>query len=135
MGCHGGAVFERAPAVDRAQPLDLLGLSIRALFASLRRRARAQWGVSRGFCGAVTFVQRFGSALNLNLHFHSLTLDGVYEIRDWSVARFHPLPPPDDAEVARVASPRLKPRRMVPQDHLPRGTGRNSDLADAKKGP
>lgn len=29
--------------------------------------------------GAVTSVQRFGSALNLNVHFHSLLLDGVYE--------------------------------------------------------
>lgn len=28
--------------------------------------------------GAVTFIQRFGSALNLNVHFHSLFLDGVY---------------------------------------------------------
>ncbi len=28
--------------------------------------------------GAVTFIQRFGSALNLNIHFHMLFLDGVY---------------------------------------------------------
>jgi ribosomal protein S27E len=28
--------------------------------------------------GAVTFIQRFGSALNLNVHFHMLLLDGVY---------------------------------------------------------
>jgi hypothetical protein len=27
---------------------------------------------------AVTFIQRFGSALNLNVHFHILFLDGVY---------------------------------------------------------
>jgi hypothetical protein len=26
----------------------------------------------------VTLVQRFGSALNLNVHFHMLFLDGVY---------------------------------------------------------
>ena len=29
--------------------------------------------------GAVTLIQRFGSALNLNIHFHMLWLDGVYE--------------------------------------------------------
>ncbi|WP_422766310.1 transposase, partial [Pseudomonas aeruginosa] len=29
-------------------------------------------------CGAVTLIQRFGSALNLNVHFHMLWLDGVY---------------------------------------------------------
>lgn len=31
--------------------------------------------------GAVTFIQRFGSALNLNVHFHMLFLDGVYVTR------------------------------------------------------
>jgi hypothetical protein len=31
-----------------------------------------------GQCGAVTLVQRFGSALNLNVHFHMLVPDGVY---------------------------------------------------------
>ena len=27
--------------------------------------------------GAVTLIQRFGSTLNLNIHFHMLFLDGV----------------------------------------------------------
>ena len=41
----------------------------------------AQTGVDRASaqCGAVTLVQRFGSALNLNIHFHMLWLDGVYQ--------------------------------------------------------
>jgi hypothetical protein len=30
-------------------------------------------------CGAVTLIQRFGSALNLDVHSHMLWLDGVYE--------------------------------------------------------
>jgi hypothetical protein len=40
-----------------------------------------QTGVDRASaqCGAVTLIQRFGSALNLNIHFHMLWLDGVYE--------------------------------------------------------
>jgi hypothetical protein len=29
-------------------------------------------------------------------------LDGVYEVSDAGPTRFHPLPPPDDGEVARV---------------------------------
>lgn len=28
--------------------------------------------------GAITLIQRFGSALNLNIHFHMRFLDGVY---------------------------------------------------------
>ena len=27
----------------------------------------------------MTFVQRFGGALNLNVHFHTLVLDGVFD--------------------------------------------------------
>ena len=53
-------------------------------------------------CGAVTFVQRSGDALNLNLHFHSLVLDGVYLEGTDGSPRFRPLPPPSDAEVERI---------------------------------
>ena len=42
----------------------LIRIFIRAVFSSLRRRARAN-GISRGQCGAVAFLQRFGSSLNL----------------------------------------------------------------------
>jgi hypothetical protein len=52
--------------------------------------------------GAVTFIQRFGDALNLNVHFHSLVLDGVYVDRGRGGAHFHPLPAPDDEEIART---------------------------------
>ena len=51
---------------------------LRALFADQRRRARQQFGLRGGLCGSVTLIQRFGSALNLTPHLHSLVLDGVY---------------------------------------------------------
>jgi len=89
-------------AYDAPLTSAVLGVFVRTVFASLRRRARRQWGVARGQCGAVTFVQRFGDALNLNVHFHSLHLDGVYERGTDGALRFHPLPPPEDAEVERV---------------------------------
>jgi hypothetical protein len=57
------------------------GIVVRMIFASLRRRARRRWRFVRGQCDAATFVQRFGDALNRNVHFHSLLLDGVYERR------------------------------------------------------
>ena len=34
--------------------------------------------VTEAHPGAVTLIQRFGSALNLNLHFHALFIDGVF---------------------------------------------------------
>ncbi len=40
--------------------------------------------------GAVTSIQRFGSALNLNLHFHMLYLNGVYDSKGY----FWPVKPP-----------------------------------------
>ncbi len=93
-------------AYDRELSSDVLGVFLRAVFAGLRRRAGTRVGrrERRLQCGAVSFVQRFGDALNLNLHFHSLVLDGVYHADPRTGAvRFVPLAPPDDAEVARVA--------------------------------
>ena len=81
---------------------EVLRVFLRALFAELRRRARQRWSVPRGQCGAVTFIQRFGSALNANLHFHTLVLDGVYARTELGPTRFVPLPPPTNHEVARV---------------------------------
>jgi Putative transposase len=49
----------------------------------------------------VTFVQRFGSALNLNVHFHAVIPDGVW-IRDEGTVRFLPLPGPTEEDVQEV---------------------------------
>ena len=87
-------------AYDAALTSDILRELVRAVFASLRRRARRGKNLGpKPRCGAVTFIQRFGGALNLNVHFHSLILDGVFEDE-----RFRALPPPDDQELLRVAA-------------------------------
>ncbi len=80
----------------------VLRIFVRRVFASLRRRARRSRSSNDPVCGAVTFVQRFGGALNLNVHFHTLVLDGVYDPRRGM--RFRPLPPPDDDEITRIAA-------------------------------
>jgi hypothetical protein len=90
-------------AYDAPLVRGVLAIFVQSVFTSLRRRARKQGATLRGHGGAVTFVQRFGDALNLNVHFHSLVLDGVYARSAEGGLRFHPLPPPDDAEVERVA--------------------------------
>lgn len=38
--------------------------------------------------GAITLIQRFGSAANLNIHLHCLVLDGVYRIQN-GMPEFH----------------------------------------------
>ena len=56
--------------------------AVRRIFVSvvlgwLEARAERQ-GIPRARAGAVVFTQRFGSALNSNLHFHALVTDGVF---------------------------------------------------------
>jgi hypothetical protein len=54
----------------------VLGIVYRAIETHLIHQAELTRDTSR--TGAVTLIQRFGSALNLNIHFHMLFLDGVY---------------------------------------------------------
>ena len=48
-------------------------------------------------------MQRFGDALNLNVHFHTLAIDGLYVADDGGNLEFRRVGPHSDAEVARVA--------------------------------
>ena len=51
----------------------------------------------------VTLIQRFGSALNLNLHFHMLFLDGAYvDNADGSSMRFRWVKAPTSAELTQL---------------------------------
>lgn len=50
-----------------------------------------------GATGAVTLIQRFGSALNLNIHFHMLVLDGAYALGSEPLV-FRRIAPPSAAE-------------------------------------
>ncbi len=74
----------------------VLGIAYRAIAAHLARKAGLRQGQAR--TGAVTLIQRFGSALNLNIHFHLLVLDGVYELTA-AGPRFRRVVPPTTAEL------------------------------------
>jgi hypothetical protein len=79
----------------------VLAVFVRALLAFERRRAREQGIEGRG--GAVTAIQRCGSALNTNVHFHTLVAEGVFDLWPNGSLRFVPAPaPPTDVEVARL---------------------------------
>ena len=54
---------------------------LRAVFGFYSRKAAGE-EIGGGKTGAVCQVQRFGSALNANLHFHALLIDGVYTAPD-----------------------------------------------------
>ncbi len=75
-----------------------------------RRRAR-DLGVPGGHAGAVTAVQRFGSFLNANVHFHTLIPDGVWQHHPDGTVTFHPLPPPTDADVESITARLVRNRQ------------------------
>ena len=52
--------------------------------------------------GAATLIQRFGSALNLNIHFHMLFLDGVYIEDKYRPSRFRQIKAPTSDELSRL---------------------------------
>jgi hypothetical protein len=69
----------RALAAFRADVLSALArVFVESVFARHRVWANHQWLRGDAPSGAVTFVQRFGSSVNLNVHFHTLMLDGVF---------------------------------------------------------
>ena len=55
--------------------------------------------------GAVTLIQRFGSAANLNVHLHALVLDGVYGNLDAAATLVKTAGTPDESMPAPAAAP------------------------------
>ena len=64
-------------------------------------------GHMAGETGGVTVIQRFGSACELNVHFHSLLLDGVVVLSDApddDTLRFRSVRPPSDDELRALCT-------------------------------
>ncbi len=77
----------------------VLGIVYRAIAGHLARKAGRSR--RRAKSGAVTLVQRFGGALNLNVHFHMLFLDGVFVESSGSPV-FRGVATPTTAELAAL---------------------------------
>ena len=112
-----------ALAMDKTLLSAMLRVHFRTLFAWQRRRGRAL-GIC-GETGAVTFIQRFGGALNTNPHAHSLLPDGLFVQSDGGRLTFVPLPPPSDKDVAQLTLRlaerlgALAERRSKDEDDMP----------------
>ncbi len=79
----------------------MLGGYLKSFFAWQRHRGRVA-GINDGQTGAITFVQKFGGALNSNVHFHSITPDGLFVPTSAGDLSFVPLEPPSGQDVARL---------------------------------
>jgi hypothetical protein len=91
-------------AYDASLVTDVLAIFRRTVFGSLIRRAREFGAVQKAQCGAVSFIQRFDSALRLNLHFHMLAFDGVYAADENDRPQFQVLLAPEDEEIAQLTA-------------------------------
>ena len=78
-------------ALDAGLRRAVLGVFLRIVFGRLRGAARRR-GTRDPQGGSVTWVQRFGSDLRVNLHFHSLVLNGVYPLDETEGASLLPEP-------------------------------------------
>jgi hypothetical protein len=82
----------------------------------------------------VTVLQRAGGALNTNVHFHTLVLDGVFTEAPGGALLFHPAPAPPDVEVAAaLATIRQRVQRLLVRRGLEPGddaTGPADRLVD-----
>ena len=76
----------------------VLGVVTRALSRGILKRAGVRHS-DGARTAMVTFIQHFGSKLNLNVHLHILALDGAYTF-EHGKARFHraPAPRPDELD-------------------------------------
>ncbi len=81
----------------------VLGIVYRVIAGHLIRQAGFTQQSAR--TGAVTLIQRFGSALNLNIHFHMLFLDGVYVVTPphGNRPRFQWVREPTSAQLTQLA--------------------------------
>lgn len=77
----------------------MLAVVTRTLSTALARRAGLR--ASDAETGIVTFIQRYGSALNLNVHPHNLAPDGVYTF-EGERPRLHRIAPPAGEELERL---------------------------------
>ncbi len=74
---------------------------VEAIFASYTARAKRS-GLEDTQCGAINFVQRHGSSVNLHVHFHVVVLDGVVARDPEAGVVFHPAAPPTRDELDEI---------------------------------
>jgi hypothetical protein len=70
--------------VSRGAHPQVMGKVLRIVYRTLATHLihKAGYSLMDGATGALALIQRFGSVLNVNIHFHTLFLDGVYVCRD-----------------------------------------------------
>lgn len=100
----------------RPEALTAMG---RMFYETVAGEQKRRLELSGAETGAVNFPQRFGSSLNVHVHYHTLVADGVF-VPDGQAVRFHEAPPPTREQIESVA------RRV--RDRAVRWLGRHGHL-------
>ena len=80
--------------------------------------------------GSITFVQRFGSALNLNIHYHMLQIEGVYEPKSTGKPKYRKRRPPTNQDIETLVT--VISKRVI--KHL-RRTGYLGEMRSDEEAP
>ena len=117
-----------------SQPL-VMGAALRIVNRTIESYLIKKVGYTRTTArtGAVTLIQRFGSSLNLNVHFHMIFLDGFFvdDEGDKNGQSFKPVTPHQVSEIVELAhkiSVRLA--RYLERSGLIEGDAESQYLAD-----
>ena len=96
----------------------VLAIYHRTLKTFYSKNAKAK-NISNPKVGAITVVQRFGGALNLNVHFHTLHTDGVFHKKENGEMTFLEIIPTDE-DVKRLVGilKRRINRALIRQENL-----------------
>ena len=106
----------------------VLGIVYRCIATHVIKKAGFSCKTAR--TGAVTLIQRFGSALKLSVHFHMRFLDGVYVEGPDGSLRFRWVKAPTSAELARLTQTlALRIGRYLERQGLRERDAENSYLA------
>jgi hypothetical protein len=112
-------------AYDASLVTGVLKVFTKTVFAYMIQQARDFGATRRPQCGAVTFVQRFDSALRLNVHFHMVAIDGIYAGDENGHPQFQVLLSPGTQDIQRLAAslaeriPEFLHRRGLGEDEHP----------------
>lgn len=88
-------------AVQPKTMSEVLNIATRVITGYLCKKAGLKKSQTK--TGAVTLIQRFGGSINLNIHFHQLFLDGVYELdHERKPDRFHTTESPSQSELIEI---------------------------------
>jgi hypothetical protein len=86
-------------------------------------RTARELGIKGGKTASVTFVQRFGSYINANVHFHAIVPDAVFTLGEDKQLIVHRLPPPEDVDVLAIAQRVVFKINKLTEPYLEEGPG------------